>query len=56
MKYDELKAVIEKEKKNLEQYGQKLEELRKLRNDYERTVGSLKESLKNIDSVMNLIL
>jgi len=53
VKYDELKAVIEKEKKNLEQYGQKLEELRKLRNDYERTVGSLKESLKNIDSVMN---
>jgi chromosome segregation ATPase len=52
-KYEELKGVIEKERKNLEQYGQKLDELRKLRSDYERTLGSLKESLKNIDNVMN---
>jgi len=51
-KYDELKGAIEKERKNLEQYGQKLEELKRLRNDYERTVNSLKESLKNIDEVM----
>jgi len=51
-KYEELKAVIEKERKNLEQYGQKLDELKKLRNDYDRTLNSLKESLKNIDSVM----
>jgi hypothetical protein len=52
-KYDELRAVIEKEKKNLEQYAQKLDELRRLRNDYEHTLGSLKESLKNIDGVMS---
>jgi chromosome segregation ATPase len=52
-KYDELRAVIEKERKNLEQYSQKIDELRKLRSDYEHTLTSLKESLKNIDSVMN---
>jgi len=52
-KYDELREVIEKERKNLEQYGQKLDELRRLRSDYERTVNSLKESLKNIDEVMS---
>jgi chromosome segregation ATPase len=51
-KYEELKTVIEKERKNLEQYSQKLEELKKLRTDYDRTLNSLKESLKNIDSVM----
>jgi chromosome segregation ATPase len=52
-KYDELKGVIEKERKNLEQYGQKLDELKKLRNDYERTIVSLKDSLKHIDEVMS---
>ena len=48
-KYDELREVIEKERKNLEQYGQKLDELKKLRNDYDRTLNSLKDSLKSID-------
>jgi len=52
-KYEELKSVIEKERKNLEQYGQKLDELKKLRNDYDRTLNSLKDSLKNIDGVMS---
>jgi DNA repair exonuclease SbcCD ATPase subunit len=52
-KYDELKDLIEKERKTLEQYSQKLEDLKRLRSDYERTVSSLKESLKNIDSVMS---
>ena len=51
-KYEELKEVIEKERKNLDQYSQKLDELRKLRSDYERTLSSLKDSLKNIDAVM----
>jgi len=52
-KYEELKVVIEKERKNIEQYGQKLDELKKLRNDYDRTLNSLKDSLKNIDGVMS---
>jgi chromosome segregation ATPase len=51
-KYDDLKGVIDKERKNLDQYSLKLEELRKLRSDYERTIVSLKASLKNIDSVI----
>jgi chromosome segregation ATPase len=50
-KYDDLKSLIEKERKNIEQYGQKMDELKKLRNDYERTVSSLKESLKHVDDV-----
>ncbi len=52
-KYDELKSMIERERKNLEQYSQKLEDLRKLRGDYDRTINSLKESLKNMDGVMS---
>ncbi len=51
-KYDELHNVIAKERTNVDQYGKKIEELVKLRNDYERTVTSLKESLKNIDKVI----
>jgi chromosome segregation ATPase len=52
-KYDDLKSLIEKERKNVEQYGQKMDELKKLRSDYERTVTSLKDSLKHIDDVMS---
>jgi len=52
-KYDDLKGVIEKERKNLEQYSSKLEELKKLRTDYEHTILSLKTSLKNIDTVIS---
>jgi len=52
-KYEYLKSLIVKEKDNIEQYSKKMEELEKLRNDYERTVSSLKESLKKIDNIVN---
>jgi DNA repair exonuclease SbcCD ATPase subunit len=51
-KYEEFKKVIVKEKENIDQYGKKIEDLIKLRSDYERTISSLKESLKNIDKVV----
>jgi len=52
-KYTDLKSLIDKEKKSLDQYGQKMEELKRLRNDYERTVSTLKDSLKKIDDVVS---
>lgn len=52
-KYDDLKVLIERERKNLEQYIQKIEELKKVRNDYERTISSLKESLAHIEDVLS---
>ena len=51
-KYNELRDVIVKEKENVDQYSKKISELIKLRNDYERTLASLKDSLKNIDTVI----
>jgi len=51
-KYEELRNVIAKERSNIDQYTKKIEELIKLRSDYERTLTSLKESLKNIDKVV----
>lgn len=51
-KYEQLRLIIAKEKENIDQYAKKIEELIKLRTDYERTIFSLKESLKNIDKVV----
>ncbi|MGV8086042.1 MAG: hypothetical protein ACP5N1_00270 [Candidatus Woesearchaeota archaeon] len=51
-KYEQLRNIIAKEKENIDQYAKKIDELIKLRTDYERTILSLKESLKNIDRVV----
>jgi chromosome segregation ATPase len=51
-KYEDLKSLISKERKNLEQYSQKMLELRKLRTDYERTINTLNESLEHINDVL----
>jgi chromosome segregation ATPase len=51
-KYDELKSTIDKEKRNVELYLQKLEELKKLKSEYEKTVSSLKDSIEKIEDTL----
>ncbi|HYD03271.1 MAG TPA: hypothetical protein VEC16_03135 [Alphaproteobacteria bacterium] len=51
-KYDELRSIIEKERKNIDQSIQKIEDLKKLKTEYERTISSLRDSLKNIDNTL----
>lgn len=51
-KYNSLKELVEREKKNVESYSQKIDELKKLRTDYERTLNTLKNSLREIDAVV----
>jgi len=48
-KYDQLKSAISQELRTIDEYMAKLEELKKLRADCERSVKTLHESLKNID-------
>jgi len=51
-KYDELEKAIATERRNLEEYSHKIEELKKMRFDYEHTIATLHQSLKNIDVIM----